>query len=49
MGGDDVVSVLAQFIRDGVRFISTQSDGAFLMAAATRVASDLRRVAGETE
>lgn len=47
VGGDNDLARQTQFIRDGVRFISTQSDGAFLMAAATRVVSDLRQAAGE--
>jgi 2-keto-3-deoxy-L-rhamnonate aldolase RhmA len=47
VGGDNDLARQTQFIRDGVRFISTQSDGAFLMAAATRVAHNLRHAAGE--
>ncbi len=49
VGGDNDLARQTRFIRDGVRFISTQSDGAFLMAAATRAASDLRHVAGTGE
>jgi staphyloferrin B biosynthesis citrate synthase len=47
VGGDNDLTRQAEFIRQGVRFISTQSDGALLMGAATRVAEDLRRVAGQ--
>jgi 2-keto-3-deoxy-L-rhamnonate aldolase RhmA len=46
VGGDNDPARQATFIRQGVRFISTQSDGALLLAAATRVADDLRRIAG---
>ena len=49
VGGDNDLARQTEFIRQGVRFISTQSDGAFLMAAATRVAHDLRQAAGETD
>lgn len=47
VGGDNDLARQTQFIRDGARFISTQSDGALLMAAATRVTHDLRHAAGE--
>jgi len=33
------------FIRDGVRFISTQSDASLLLAGATRIADGLREIA----
>ncbi len=46
VGGDNDLTRQAEFIRNGVRFISTQSDGALLLGAATRVADDLRRAAG---
>ena len=46
VGGDNDLTRQAAYIRLGVRFISTQSDGALLMRAATGVADDLRRVAG---
>jgi staphyloferrin B biosynthesis citrate synthase len=46
VGGDNDLARQAEFIRNGVRFISTQSDGALLLGAATRVADDLRRAAG---
>jgi 2-keto-3-deoxy-L-rhamnonate aldolase RhmA len=45
VGGDNYLPRQAEFIRQGVRFISTQSDGALLMSAATTVASDLRQAA----
>lgn len=47
VGGDNDLTRQAVFIRQGVRFISTQSDGALLMGAATRVAGDLRSAAGQ--
>ncbi len=47
VGGDNDLVRQTEFIRQGVRFFSTPSDGALLLAAATRVASDLRRVAQE--
>jgi 2-keto-3-deoxy-L-rhamnonate aldolase RhmA len=49
VGGDNDLTRQAEFIRQGVRFIPTQSDGALLMNAATRVAADLRRVAGQSD
>ena len=42
VGGDNELARQRIFIRDGVRFISTQSDGALLMAAASRVTAGLR-------
>jgi len=48
VGGDNDLARQTQFFRDGVRFISTQSDGAFLMAAATRAVNDLRHAVGES-
>jgi 2-keto-3-deoxy-L-rhamnonate aldolase RhmA len=48
VGGDNDPARQAEFIRQGVRFISTQSDGALMLAAASRVAGDLRRIAGES-
>ncbi len=47
VGGDNDLARQTEFIRQGVRVISTQSDGAFLMAAATRVASNLREAASK--
>jgi len=46
VGGDNDLTRQAEFIRQGVRFISTQSDAALLMRAATGVVDDLRRAAG---
>jgi 2-keto-3-deoxy-L-rhamnonate aldolase RhmA len=46
VGGDNDLTRQADFIRQGVRFISTQSDAALLMRAATGVVDDLRRAAG---
>jgi 2-keto-3-deoxy-L-rhamnonate aldolase RhmA len=46
VGGDNDPDRQAVFIRQGVRFISTHSDGALLLKAATEVAGDLRRIAG---
>jgi 2-keto-3-deoxy-L-rhamnonate aldolase RhmA len=45
VGGDNDLARQTKFIRQGVRFIPTPSDGALLLSAATRVASDLRRAA----
>jgi 2-keto-3-deoxy-L-rhamnonate aldolase RhmA len=47
VGGDNELARQRIFIRDGVRFITTQSDGALLLASASRVAAGLRDVAGE--
>lgn len=44
-GGDNDLGRQAKFIQDGVRFISTPSDSALLLAAATRVTQELRGVA----
>lgn len=44
VGGDQDLSRQATFIRDGVRFISTQSDGAFMITAASNLTANLRRV-----
>jgi 2-keto-3-deoxy-L-rhamnonate aldolase RhmA len=46
-GGDNDLARQAIFIRQGARFISTPSDGALLLGAATRVVDDLRRTAGK--
>jgi 2-keto-3-deoxy-L-rhamnonate aldolase RhmA len=45
VGGDQDLGRQAQFIKWGVRFISTQSDGAFMMSSATALASNLRAAA----
>jgi staphyloferrin B biosynthesis citrate synthase len=45
VGGDNHLPRQAEFIRQGVRFISTQSDSSLVMSAATTVASDLRHAA----
>ena len=42
VGGDNEPARQRIFIRDGVRFISTQSDASLLLAGATRVADGLR-------
>jgi len=47
VGGDNDPARQAEFIRQGIRFISTQSDGALLLRAATTVATDLRRIADQ--
>jgi staphyloferrin B biosynthesis citrate synthase len=44
VGGDNNLDRQAIFIRQGVRFISTQSDGALVLAGAARVSEDLRRI-----
>jgi 2-keto-3-deoxy-L-rhamnonate aldolase RhmA len=44
VGGDNDLQRQGQFIADGVRFISTPSDGALLLAAGTRITTDLRAV-----
>jgi 2-keto-3-deoxy-L-rhamnonate aldolase RhmA len=44
VGGDNDLERQAIFIRQGVRFISTQSDGALVMAGATRVSEGLRGI-----
>lgn len=41
-GGDQDLGRQAQFIRWGIQFISTQSDGAFMIAAASALAGKLR-------
>jgi 2-keto-3-deoxy-L-rhamnonate aldolase RhmA len=45
VGGDNEPSRQSIFIRDGVRFISTQSDASLLLAGATRIADGLRAIA----
>ncbi|HVY13993.1 MAG TPA: aldolase/citrate lyase family protein [Rhodopila sp.] len=47
VGGDNDPMRQQVFLRQGVRFISTQSDGAMLLNAATKVAGNLRRLASE--
>ncbi|HVX57837.1 MAG TPA: hypothetical protein VHA37_08990, partial [Candidatus Saccharimonadales bacterium] len=47
VGGDNDPMRQQVFLRQGVRFISTQSDGAMLLNAATKVAGALRRLASE--
>ena len=42
VGGDNDLARQKIFIDQGVRFISTQSDGALLLSAASRVTADLR-------
>lgn len=42
LGGDRDIGRQEQFIRDGVRFVTTQTDIAFLMEAASRKAAALR-------
>ena len=48
VGGDNELTRQRIFIRDGVRFISTQSDAALLMAAASQVTAGLRDAARDT-
>jgi 2-keto-3-deoxy-L-rhamnonate aldolase RhmA len=45
LGGDKDVKRQAQLIRDGIQFVTTQSDLAFLTAEATRRSSELREAA----
>lgn len=45
VGGDNEPARQRIFIRDGVRFISTQSDASLLLAGATRIADGLREIA----
>jgi staphyloferrin B biosynthesis citrate synthase len=45
VGGDNEPARQQIFIRDGVRFISTQSDASLLLAGATRIAGVLRDLA----
>jgi 2-keto-3-deoxy-L-rhamnonate aldolase RhmA len=45
LGGDKDVGRQAQLIRDGVRFVTTQSDIAFLIAEASRRTGELRQAA----
>jgi 2-keto-3-deoxy-L-rhamnonate aldolase RhmA len=47
VGGDQDLGRQAQFIKWGVRFISTQSDGAFMMSAASALTAKLRDAAGK--
>jgi staphyloferrin B biosynthesis citrate synthase len=47
IGGDNDPRRQAEFIRHGTRFMTMQSDGALLMAAATAGARSLRAAAGE--
>lgn len=44
-GGDNDLAHQAEYIRRGVRFISVQSDGAYLMAEASRVTGGIRAAA----
>lgn len=46
VGGDRNVERQAGFIRKGARFITTNSDIAFIMAEASRVTAELRKAAG---
>lgn len=46
VGGDRNVNRQAEFIRKGARFITTNSDIAFIMAEASRVTGELRKVLG---
>lgn len=47
LGGDRDLARQAQFIRDGVRFVTTQTDIAYLMAEATRKTAALREAFGK--
>ena len=46
VGGDRNVARQAQFIRNGVRFLTTNSDIAFMIAEASRVTGELRKALG---
>jgi 2-keto-3-deoxy-L-rhamnonate aldolase RhmA len=46
IGGDRNVARQAEFIRKGVRFLTTNSDIAFMLAEGTRVTSELRKALG---
>src|SRR5687768_891826 len=43
LGGERDIARQQQFIRDGVQFLTTQTDIAFLMAEATRRVGELRK------
>lgn len=43
VGGDKDVKRQAQYVRDGVRFVTTLNDISFLLAEATRFTADLRK------
>lgn len=47
VGGDRNVARQAEFIRKGARFLTTNSDIAFLMAEASRVTGELRKALGD--
>jgi 2-keto-3-deoxy-L-rhamnonate aldolase RhmA len=46
LGGDRDLERQRQFIRDGVRFVTTQTDIAYLMAEASRKTAALREALG---
>ncbi|MCW5605256.1 MAG: aldolase [Burkholderiales bacterium] len=47
VGGDRNVARQAEFIRKGVRFVTTNSEIAFILAEASRVTGELRRALGQ--
>jgi len=47
MGGDRYLPRQVEYIKKGARFITTNSEIAFIMAEATRVTTELRRALGE--
>src|SRR5262249_57459982 len=47
MGGDRYLPRQVEYIKKGARFITTNSEIAFIMAEATRVTTELRRAIGE--
>ena len=47
VGGDRNLPRQMEYIRKGVRFLTTNSDMAFLAAEATRVTTELRKALGE--
>ena len=49
MGGDRHLPRQIEYIRKGARFITTNSEIAFIMAEATRVTTELRRAIAENK
>ena len=47
MGGDRYLPRQVEYIKKGARFITTNSEIAFIMAEATRVTTELRRALEE--
>jgi hypothetical protein len=46
IGGDRNVARQVEFIRKGVRFLTTNSDIAFMLAEGSRVTGELRKALG---